>query len=251
MPLYRNHVAQELENKKSEFSEKAINQKAVEEFRDAAQNLTSEFSSEEIKEALEDYDLPSALPTEEYSEDGELVVPFEESSDWSSHEAVNNWAITNRSSPRTVDLDWTNGDLPERFEEIPSFNYGADGLAGIFQDALLEYQRAMVETERQNAFFGFWRCIEELTLAGHGEKGEIVDRAMWAYSVSASEAHEIFSKTITEQLYDTRNKWVHEANWWSSLRRQPRRVGVRAGGGLITSEEPGYSLVFASALSRR
>lgn len=122
-------------------------------------------------------------------------------------------AITNRSSPRTVDLDWTNGDLPERFEEIPSFNYGADGLAGIFQDALLEYQRAMLETERQNAFFGFWRCIEELTLAGHGEKSEIVDRAMWAYSVSASEAHEIFFKTITEQLYDTRNKWVHEANW--------------------------------------
>lgn len=117
MPLYRNHVAQELENKKSEFSEKAINQKAVEEFRDAAQNLTSEFSSEEIKEALEDYDLPSALPTEEYSEDGELVVPFEESTDWSSHEAVNNWAKENFRGVTTVAADGSQIDPVTEFEQ--------------------------------------------------------------------------------------------------------------------------------------
>jgi len=71
----------------------------------------------------------------------------------------------------------------------------------------------MAESKRQNAFFAFWRCIEELTIAGHGKKSEIIDRAMWAYSVSVSETHETFFKTITEQLYDTRNKWVHEANW--------------------------------------
>jgi len=122
-------------------------------------------------------------------------------------------AIVDRGSRRTVELNWTDPDAPVRFEQIPSFEYGADGLAGILQDALLEYQRAMVETERQNAFFAFWRCIEALSLAGQGQKGEIVDRSMWALSTVAEEADESFLKTITEQLYTTRNKWVHEANW--------------------------------------
>lgn len=121
--------------------------------------------------------------------------------------------IVDRGPRRTVELDWIDPDTPVRFEQVPSLEYGADGLAGILQDGLLEYQRAMVETERQNAFFAFWRCIEGLSLAGQGEKGEIVDRAMWALSIVAEEADESFLKTITEQLYATRNKWVHEANW--------------------------------------
>jgi len=116
MPLYRDRVAEELEGKKSEFTGKAINQKAVEEFQDAAQTLTSEFSSEDIKKALEEYDLPSALPTEEYSKEGDLVVSFEESSEWESHEAVNNWAKRNIRGVTTVAADGSQIDPVTEFE---------------------------------------------------------------------------------------------------------------------------------------
>ena len=117
MPLYRNQVAQELEGKKSDFTGKAVNQKAIEESREAAQNLTSEFSAEDIKEALEEYDLPSALPTKEYSKKGDLIVPFEESSEWGSHEAVNNWAKEHIRGVTTVAADGSQIDPITEFEQ--------------------------------------------------------------------------------------------------------------------------------------
>lgn len=117
MPLYRNRIAQELEGKKSEFTGKAVNQKAIEEFRSAAGELTSKFSADEIREELKDYDLPKALPTEEYSEDGELIVSFDESSDWSSHEAVNNWAREKIHGVTTVAADGSQIDPVTEFEQ--------------------------------------------------------------------------------------------------------------------------------------
>ena len=117
MPLYRDRVAEELEGKKSEFTGKAINQKAVEEFQSAAQSLTSDFSSEDIREALQEYDLPSALPTEEYDEKGGLVVSFEESSEWESHEAVNSWAKENIRGVTTVAADGSQIDPVTEFEQ--------------------------------------------------------------------------------------------------------------------------------------
>lgn len=117
MPLYRNHVAQELEGKRSEFTGKAINQAVVEEFQSAAKSLPDEYSAEEIREALSEYELPSALPTEEYSKDGELVVSFDESGEWSSHEAVNNWARNHIQGVTTIAADGSQIDPVTEFEQ--------------------------------------------------------------------------------------------------------------------------------------
>jgi hypothetical protein len=117
MPLYRRRVAQELEGKKSEFSGNAINQKSVEEFQDAAEELTSNFSADGLKEALKEYNLPSALPTSEYSADGNLIVRFEESADWDSHESVNSWAKENIQGVTTVAADGSQIDPVTEFEQ--------------------------------------------------------------------------------------------------------------------------------------
>ena len=79
MPLYRDRVAEELEGKKSEFRGE-LNREAIEEYTEAADDLPSNFSKKEIEDELEDIDLPGALPTEEFSENDGIMIPFEESS---------------------------------------------------------------------------------------------------------------------------------------------------------------------------
>lgn len=116
MPLYRRHVAQELEGKKSEFSGD-LGREAVEEHAEAADDLSSNFSREEIEDKLDDVDLPGALPTEEFSEHDGIVVPFEESSDWGSHEAVNRWARQQLEESVTVAADGSQIDPVTEFEQ--------------------------------------------------------------------------------------------------------------------------------------
>jgi len=116
MPLYREHVAQELEDKKSEFYGET-SREAVQEYSEAADNLSSNFSMEEIEEELEDSSFPGALPTEEFSEYGDIVVPFEESADWGSHEEVNQWAREQLEKRVTVAADGSQIDPASEFEQ--------------------------------------------------------------------------------------------------------------------------------------
>ena len=116
MPLYRDRVAEELEGKKSEFRGE-LSREAIEEHTEAADQLSSNFSKEEIEEELEDIDLPGALPTEEFSEFDGIVVPFEESSEWSSHEEVNRWARSHLEGNITVAADGSQIDPVTQFEQ--------------------------------------------------------------------------------------------------------------------------------------
>ncbi len=115
MPLYKEKVAQELEGKKSEFSG-GISKEAVEEYQNAAKELSENLSKEEIMDQLEEEQHPGALPTEEFKDEG-MNVTFEESSDWESHEAVNNWARDQLQGLTTVAADGSQIDPVTEFEQ--------------------------------------------------------------------------------------------------------------------------------------
>jgi hypothetical protein len=115
MPLYRDKIAQELEDKKSDF-QTGIGQDVVDEFQDAAGEL-SDLSREEIEERLDEFELPAALPTEEFEENDGLTVQFEESREWESHEAVNKWARSQIEGAPTISADGSQIDPVSEFEK--------------------------------------------------------------------------------------------------------------------------------------
>jgi hypothetical protein len=123
-------------------------------------------------------------------------------------------SIVDDEPNQSVEVAWEDDRFSHLFEKFPRFQYNADGTEKVLQDALLEYQRAVVETDRHDAFMNFWRCIEELSLADNGQKSEIVDRAKWALrNVERDHKHIDFINKVSDEMYDTRNNWVHESNW--------------------------------------
>jgi hypothetical protein len=115
MPLYKNRIAEELESKKTEFR-KGINKDVVDAFQEAVGDLT-ELSIDEIEEKLSEYELPAAVPTKEFEEKDGLIVGFEQGDDWSSHEAVNNWARDQLEGVLTVSADGSQIDPVKEFEQ--------------------------------------------------------------------------------------------------------------------------------------
>lgn len=115
MPLYREKIAQELEDKKSDFRS-GIGQDVVDEFQKAAGEL-SDITREEIEKRLEEFELAAALPTEEFEEEDRLTVQFEESREWESHEAVNNWARSQIEGIPTISADGSQIDPVSEFEK--------------------------------------------------------------------------------------------------------------------------------------
>lgn len=121
--------------------------------------------------------------------------------------------ILDRDPRFEVELEWQESESKTVYEQLPAFEYRSEGTERVLQDALFTYQRAMVRPRMQSAFFEFWRCIEGLSLAGHGEKGKIIDRTLWALENVDDAEDNSFIRNIVGQLYSTRNEWVHDANW--------------------------------------
>lgn len=117
MPLFRELIAQEFEENRKEFTGLESGGRSVEEFQTAIADLTTNFSKDEIEEKLSEYDLPGALPTEEYSKDGDLIVPFPTSSEWESHEAVNKWARKQIEGITTIAADGSQIDPVKEFRK--------------------------------------------------------------------------------------------------------------------------------------
>lgn len=115
MPLYRDRIAEELEDKKADF-QTGIGEDVVDEFQNAAGEL-SDLSRNEIEEGLEEFELAGALPTEEFEEMDGLTVRFEEGREWQSHEAVNNWARSQIEGVTTISADGSQIDPVSEFEK--------------------------------------------------------------------------------------------------------------------------------------
>ncbi len=122
MPIYRDHLAKEFEEKQDEIAGSSFeNEEASSDFRRAFGRLTSEHDREDIEKELSDMKLPGALPTREYQENQAGVLPFEESEDWTSHEAVNRWARDKIENVATVAVDGSQINPVTEFEKPVGF----------------------------------------------------------------------------------------------------------------------------------
>lgn len=116
MPLYRDRIAKELEDKKREFDGVGFDKAVNDQFRDAAEEFRSNIETGIVDE-LETIQYPGAVPTDEFLDEDEWIIPFEESSSWSSHEAVNNWSRSQLENVTTIAADGSQIDPVEEFEK--------------------------------------------------------------------------------------------------------------------------------------
>lgn len=116
MPLYKDRIAKELEDKKREFDGGGFDKAVIDQFRDAAKEFSSDIDVE-IIDKLETLQYPGAVPTEEFLEEEEWIVSFEESDSWNSHEAVNNWSRSQLENVTTIAADGSQIDPVKEFEK--------------------------------------------------------------------------------------------------------------------------------------
>jgi len=93
MTINKHDVAAELESS-VETIDAYLNEgpDIVDRYKDAFQLLPQEWTSEEIREALQDTSYPGAYPTDEFDAVNSILVPHTESDTWDNHEQVNEWA---------------------------------------------------------------------------------------------------------------------------------------------------------------
>ena len=91
MPLYDRELVSKLEDQAEDFKVPEERKQSVREYRDAFDNVSSNYSKEEVQEALSEDEFPGALPTDEFDKVSGFSVDFDQS--WSSHEEVNVWAV--------------------------------------------------------------------------------------------------------------------------------------------------------------
>lgn len=115
MPLYKDHVAQELEQKSHEFTGQ-FGREAVAEYQTAIEDLAA-MDPEAITAELESKAFPGAVPTAEFEAADGLVIPFEESREWGSHEAVNEWARDHLEGITTIAADGSQINPISEFEQ--------------------------------------------------------------------------------------------------------------------------------------
>ncbi len=93
MPIDKHGVATELEaNVETIEAYLEDDSRIVERYQDAFQRLPQEWTSEEIREALQNVSYPGASPTDVFDDATSIIVPHSESNEWENHEEVNEWA---------------------------------------------------------------------------------------------------------------------------------------------------------------
>ncbi|MFP4005588.1 MAG: DNA double-strand break repair nuclease NurA [Candidatus Hadarchaeia archaeon] len=122
MPIYRERLAREFEEKQDEIAESSFeNEEVSSDFREAFRRLISEYNREDIERMLSDMKLPGALPTREYQENQTGIFTFGESEEWNSHEAVNRWARDQIKGVTTVAVDGSQINPVTEFEKPVGF----------------------------------------------------------------------------------------------------------------------------------
>ena len=93
MPIDKRGVAAELESSVETIEAYLEDDTGiVERYQDAFQRLPEEWTSAEIRAALQDTSYPGAYPTDEFDDVSSIIVPHHESDGWENHEEVNEWA---------------------------------------------------------------------------------------------------------------------------------------------------------------
>ncbi len=106
MPVYPDKIVKEFEDRKEDLRSESLGDRTlIEEYSNALKRLEQKFSLDEIIGELLGIEYPGAVPSSEYAEHGSMVVPFEDSCDWTSHESVNRWARDKMEGTPTIGVD--------------------------------------------------------------------------------------------------------------------------------------------------
>lgn len=131
MPVYLDEIAEEFEHRKEDFrSERIENRTIIDEFIQALKKFEQDFELDEIIEELLGIDYPGAVPSSEFKEHDGIIVPFEDSCEWTSHESVNRWAKERMKNKPTIGVDGS------QINSTPEFNRPI----GFVQAACIENQ---------------------------------------------------------------------------------------------------------------
>jgi len=122
-------------------------------------------------------------------------------------------AIIDDDDRRMVDTTNPEKDWEDMYERIPSFSTGQSKILTLLEDVLVTYQSAIEGDDTIDAFFKFWRMLEELTQAQQGNKSVVTNRAIVANELMNKPQWDPLFEDVVEELDDVRNNWVHQAQW--------------------------------------
>lgn len=119
--------------------------------------------------------------------------------------------VYHRGGRPDVTLDYSS--LSDRFDTHLSFDDLRVGHEPLLHDVLVDYQQALTETDHRRSFINFWRVIEELSLAGQGQKEVTVERALLALEVVTGGDYDPFIERVANEIWEVRNTRTHETGW--------------------------------------
>lgn len=129
------------------------------------------------------------------------------------HSYTPHWGanVYHRGGRPEVSLDYSS--LCDRFDTHLSFNDLQIGHEPLLHDVLVDYQQGLTETDHRRSFINFWRIIEELSLAGQGQKEVTVERALFALELVTDGDYDPIFERIADEIWEVRNTRTHETGW--------------------------------------
>lgn len=103
--------------------------------------------------------------------------------------------------------------LSDRFDTHLLFEDLRVGNEPLLHDVLVDYQQGLTETDHRRSFINFWRVIEELSLAGRGQKEVAIDRALLALELVTEGDYDPIFERVASEIWDVRNTRTHETGW--------------------------------------
>jgi len=119
--------------------------------------------------------------------------------------------IYHRGGRPEVSLDYSS--IGDRFEShLPFADIQVDR-EPLLHDVLVGYQQGLTETDHRRSFINFWRVIEELSLAGQGQKEVTVERALFALELVTDGEYDPIFERVANEIWEVRNTRTHETGW--------------------------------------
>ncbi|MCD2200809.1 hypothetical protein LPA44_13010 [Halobacterium sp. KA-4] len=119
--------------------------------------------------------------------------------------------VYHRGGRPEVSLDYSS--LSNRFDTHLPFEDLRVGNEPLLHDVLVDYQQGLTETDHRRSFINFWRVIEELSLAGQGQKDATVERALFALKVVTDGEYDPIFERVADEIWKVRNTRTHETGW--------------------------------------
>ncbi len=119
--------------------------------------------------------------------------------------------VYHRGRRSEVRLDYST--LSDRFDTHLSFENLRVGHEPLLHNVLVDYQQGLTETDHRRSFINFWRVIEELSLAGQGQKEVSVERALFALELVTDGDYDLIFERVANEIWEVRNTRTHETGW--------------------------------------